>query len=318
VAAGRGDLVGAFTGLAGFFLLTFGFFVFCVLVADNLYAAGWVRMQSSGSARRTRQRAQQAASRRGLMSRASAELAIMLKDWRVIPRDLRNFAQMLAPLLFLPVIYLNILGDRRGSNPLSGMFGRGNFDPSGVLIAGGILFASAAVLGRVADTSISREGKSWWLLKVAPVSASEVIRSKFLAAFIPFVVLSTLLMIGATIWKGFGLFGTLYGLFGILVLGAGMLAIETGLGVPWARLDWDDPRRMSSGWGAMATLVAWALLGIVGGGALCLPIIAEIADPSLVPWATLLGVILSSAVSLGSGLAALMFGVSRLWSVGEA
>ena len=316
-AAGAGDLLGAVAGLSGFLLLTFGLFVGCVLLADNLYAAGWVRMQSSGSAKRTRQRAQQAASRRGLMSRASAASAIMLKDWRVIPRDLRNFAQMLAPLLFLPIIYLQILGGRGSSSSFGRMFGQGTFDATGVFISGGILFASAAVLGRVADTSISREGKSWWLLKAAPVSASEIVRSKFLTAFLPFVVLSSVLLIGAALWKGFSLFGTFYGLFGILVLGAGMIGIETGLGVPWARLDWDDPRRMSSGWGAIATLVAWALLGIVGGGALCLPIFAQITDPSMVPWATLIGLVLSAGVSLGSGLAALMFGVSRLGDVGE-
>jgi hypothetical protein len=125
-------------------------------------------------------------------------------------------------------------------------------------------------------------------------------------------------MIGATIWKGFSPFWALYGLLGVLVLGAGMMGVETGLGVPWARLDWDDPRRMTSGWGAMVTLVAWVLLGIFGGGALCLPVLAQMADPSLVPWATLIGMSLASVVSLGSAYAALQFGISRLGDVGEA
>jgi hypothetical protein len=317
-AAGAGDLLGALAGLAGFLAITFGLFAGCVILADNLYAVGWVRMQSSGSAKRTRQRAQQAATRRGLLSRASAVSAIILKDWRVIPRDLRNFAQMLAPLLFLPVIYLNIIGGGRGAaNPLGDLLGKSVFDPAGVFVAAGILFASAAVFGRIADTSISREGKSWWLLKAAPVSAAEIVRSKFLAAFIPFCVLSTVLMVGAEAWKGFSLLGFLYGLFGVLVLGAGMMAIETGLAVPWARLDWDDPRRMSSGWGAIGSLIAWALLGTVGGGALCLPIFAQAANSSLTLWAILLGMVLASAVSLGSGYAALAFGVSRLGGVGE-
>ena len=51
----------------------------------------------------------------GLAGRAPAWAAIALKDWRVIPRDLRNFAQLLSPLVILPVIYFNLLGGRGGA-----------------------------------------------------------------------------------------------------------------------------------------------------------------------------------------------------------
>ena len=40
---------------------TVGFFALCVLLADRLYAAGWVRMQSSGSSKRGRARSARAA-----------------------------------------------------------------------------------------------------------------------------------------------------------------------------------------------------------------------------------------------------------------
>ena len=317
-AAGRGDIAGAFVGLSGFLLLTFGLFGGCVLVADSLYTTGWMRMQSSGSAKRTKQRAAQAASRGGLLSRAPAFAAIMLKDWRIIPRDLRNFAQMLSPLLFLPVVYINILGGRDTSRSLSRVFARGGVDPTGVLIAGGVLLSSALVFGRIADTGISREGKAWWLLKAAPISAIEIMRAKFLTALVPFMVLSSLLMIGAAFWKGFSLFGFLYGWFGVELLGAGLLAVQAGLAVPWARLDWDDPRRMSSGWGAIITLVAWAFLVLLAGGALCLPLLAEIARPALVVWGVVGGLVLSSLIVVLASALALQFGVSRLGDVGEA
>ena len=316
-AAGSGDLGGAIVGLAGFLVITFGLFAGCVLLADNLYAAGWVRMQSSGSSKRTKQRAEQAENRRGMLSTASAASAIVLKDWRVVPRDLRNFAQMLAPLLFLPVVYLNLLGGRR-SESISEVLRGKSFDPTGLLIAAGVLFSSALVFGRIADTSISREGKSWWLLKVAPVPPSEIIRGKFLAAFVPFAVLSSVLMLGAEVWKGFSIFGFVYGWYGVELLGAGMIAIETGLSVPWARLDWEDPRRMSSGWGSLLSLVTWAVLGLLGGGALCLPVLAQFFDPSLQLWGTVLGIIIATVVCIGGGLAALSFGVNRLPDVGEA
>src|SRR5437868_13759724 len=125
---------------------------------------------------------------------------------------------MLSPLLFLPVVYINILG-RRGVGSFTNILGRGTIDGTGVFIAGGVLFASALVFGRIADTSISREGKSWWLLKAAPVSAAEIMRAKFFAALVPFVILSSVLMIGAALWRGFSLFGWLYGWYGVELLG---------------------------------------------------------------------------------------------------
>ncbi|MDP9374110.1 MAG: hypothetical protein M3Q65_16950, partial [Chloroflexota bacterium] len=62
-AAGEGDWAGAAGGLAGFLLLSFGAFAGCVLLAERLYATGWVRMASSGTARRSRERVARDAAR---------------------------------------------------------------------------------------------------------------------------------------------------------------------------------------------------------------------------------------------------------------
>ena len=108
-SAGLGDLGMAAVAFGGFLFITVGFFAFCVWVADNLYASGWVRMQSSGSAKRGKERSARAAANAGWLGRAPSWFAIALKDWRVIPRDLRNFAQMLAPLALLPFVFFSIV-----------------------------------------------------------------------------------------------------------------------------------------------------------------------------------------------------------------
>src|SRR5262249_810934 len=174
--------------------------------------------------------------------------------------------QMLWPLFLLPVVYFNLLSGRRGAGALAAaeQLGRGAADPAGILIAAGILAATALLFSRLALTAISMEGKSWWLLKAAPISGVEVLRGKFLAAWAPFAGLSTLLLAGAAVWRGFSAFGFLYGWYGVELLGAGMLAVGVGFAVPWARLDWEDPRRMSSGWGALFATLVWAMLALVG------------------------------------------------------
>lgn len=325
-AAGEGQWGTMLVYLGAFMLLTFGFFAGCVLLAENLYAAGWIRMQSSGSARRGRGRAARAATRSGLLGKAPAWLAIVLKDWRIVPRDLRNFAQMLSPLIFLPIVYLNVLNDgstRRGGRNVPSpdsisFFGLGGDDLAGAFIAGGVLVSLVMVFGRIADTGISMEGKSWWLLKIAPISPVELLRGKYLTAYIPFTILATILMAIAAVWRGFDIGWSLYGLYGVLVLGAGLLAISTGMSVPWAKLDWEDPRKMGSWQGSVLSILGWAALGLLGGAFLCIPVFVQAFDPSLTWAGALVGGALAAAVSAGVGYLALLFGVSKLASVGDA
>ena len=67
-AAGNGDLLGASIGMAGFLILTFGLFAGGVIVADRMYTTGWVRMQSSGSAQRSRKRVARDAANAGWLA----------------------------------------------------------------------------------------------------------------------------------------------------------------------------------------------------------------------------------------------------------
>jgi len=321
-AAGIGDIATAVVDLSGFLLLTFGFFAVCVWLADAIYVSGWVRMQSSGSANRSKQRAEKEAANSGLLGNAPASLAVALKDWRVIPRDLRNFAQFLAPLFLLPVLYLNLLG---GGGPRSfnaiaqaNTFAQGRVNFSNIFAAAGVLVTTFLVFNRIASTSISMEGKAWWLLKTAPISGRELLLGKFVAAIMPFSVVGTLLMIGVAVWRGFSLFGFLYGWFGMILLGAGMMAIEIGLAVPWANLEWDDPRRMSSGWGALFALAGYIILGLLAGLLLSLPLIARAFLPSLEVMAWFVGPLSAIAATAAIGGLVAQFGLSRLGNVGEA
>ncbi|MFN8511921.1 MAG: hypothetical protein U0841_04890 [Chloroflexia bacterium] len=320
-AAGEGRWGVAAGELALYLLLTLGFFGGCVIAADRLYAAGWVRMQGSGTARRSRARSAREGANVGWLGRAPAWAAIALKDWRVIPRDLRNFAQLLAPLLLLPVLYLNLLGNRRNARNATEIFDRiapGTLDPANIAIAVGVLTATVLVFRRMAATSISMEGKAWWIMKAAPIAPDELLRGKLSAALIPFAATSTILLFGAAIWRGFSLVGALYGWYGVELLGAGMLAIATGAAVPWAKLDWDDPRRMGSGWGGLISFLASGLFAGVAGALLCLPVAASAFFPGATAVAWVIGPLGALAATAGIVWLSLWFGGQYLGQVGEA
>jgi len=323
VAAGYGRIGASLLDLALFLLITFGFFAVCVVLADRLYTSGWTRMQSAGSARRSaRDRAR--ARRGGALVTAPSLLTIALKDWRVIPRDLRNFAQMLSPLLLVPFIYLNIVtnsGPRDRAN-LSQMLGRlegdGALTLAQVALAGSVLFIASLVFTRVALTSISMEGKSWWLLKAAPLSSWELLRGKFLSAYLPLAGLDVLLMLGAAVWRQFSIVAFLYTTIGTLILGVGVIAICVGLSVPWARLDWDDPRRMSSGWGGLIAFIVQTFYALLGLAFLALPALASIWFPDWALAAWLIGPAGALVLTFAVGFPIFSFGAHRLARVGES
>jgi ABC-2 type transport system permease protein len=317
VDAGRGELLGALPAFGGFALMTVGVFALSVWVSEALYASGWVRMQSSGNAKKSLARSARAASRSGWLGRAPAWFAIVLKDWRVIPRDLRNFAQMLAPLALIPFVLFNLISGGGRRNPLNGIDSWGGSGGVSIFIAVSVLMTVMFVVGRVAETSISMESKSWWLIKAAPVSPGEVLFGKFMTAAIPFVALATALMAVAAIWRHFDPVWALYGWLAVLVLGLGMLAAAVGLSVPWAKLDWDDPRRMLTWQTSVLTMAVWVAIGLVAGLLFCLPFLAEFAGQGWVPVMMLAGFLLGSAVATGSGYALIHYGMTRLPAVGE-
>jgi hypothetical protein len=196
-AAGDGRWLAALAGVAGFLVLTFGFFVGCVVVADRLYATGWARMQGAGTANRNRARAARDAANAGWLGRAPAWLAIALKDWRVIPRDLRNFAQLLAPLFILPIVYINLLGGGRGGRragdfgDVPGGFDGGDFDPFGLVVATGILVSTVLIFRRIASNRDQHGGAGLVDPEDRADPAARVLRGKLAAALIPFAILST-------------------------------------------------------------------------------------------------------------------------------
>src|SRR4051794_29644345 len=118
----------------------------------------------------------------------------------------------------------------------------------------------------------------------------------------------------AEVWKGFNPFWLLYGWFGVEVLGLGMLAMSTGLSVPWAKLNWDDPKRMLSWQTAVLTLVSWFALGAIGGLVLCMPVLVELfntANTSLIAIMMLICAVVTAMLAGGAAYAVLRLGMIK-------
>lgn len=285
--AGRGLVdIGSGHWLTGilFILLTIalsgGMFWFALVTAERLYYTGWSSIQ--GVAHKKKPVRAQRGSGAIPVSTATGHItarpsifarflpaqtrAVISKDWLMLRRDLRSMSQVVTPLIF-GVIYGFLLLRDGGPGP-----GRGEAPEAfssimaELLTYGGVgiaVFIGWSLLSRLALMAFSAEGKSYWLVKVAPVHTGKLLLGKFIIAFLPSLALSWIFWLGisllqrppfSTIWYGFPV---------LALINAGMAGISLAFGITSAKLDWTDPRRMSSGgWsGCLSGLLTFIYIG---------------------------------------------------------
>lgn len=268
------------------------------ILARRLYFAGWEQMRSSDRRREMRRsrlpwnrvdNAAMLARPSGLLSRLSpGTVAIMRKDFRAIPRDLTSMAQVLSPLsigVFFVLQRLLYPVQMRGIVAFPGML-----QPLLIMLSAGIAAAvSAMILSRFCLTGFSIEGRTYWMLKSAPVSRHELVIAKFLVAYLPYLGLGAALLVLLELARAFAdarvaggplLASTaagihpgllLYAWFVVATVGAGVLAINLALGVARPNLRWDTPHEMLTPDVGCLSLVTYGAYGFVAGFALVVP-----------------------------------------------
>jgi len=325
VQIGEGHWVSG-VGLLG---LTLGFaglaFGIALVSAERLYYTGWASL-SGKQKRKKAPRPARAAPRRPVRAHAGRSLpspvrAIISKDFAVLRRDLRNMSQMITPII-LGIIYTVML-IRGGGKPPPGqgeapewfMSGfRNLLDYGNIAIA---LFVGWTLLQRLAAMGFSHEGRYYWLLKTAPVSASQLLASKFAVAYLPALALGWGFMLVLSLAQHASL-ATAASSF--LIVGfclAAVTGVNLAFGVAGAVFDWEDPRQMLRGSiGCLSTLASAISLPV------CLafflgPVIGAVllGQPELV--GQIIGLALGGLVSTACALVPLLLVRSRVPRLAE-
>src|SRR4030067_849206 len=118
------------------------------------------------------------------------------------------------------------------------------------------MFVGWVLLGRLAAIAFSQEGRSYWILKTAPVSAARLIAAKFASAFLPATALGWGFVLALTVVRqsSFG-----HALFSMMVVAACFFAapgINLAFGIAGAVCEWEDPRQMQRSAAGCLSLVA--------------------------------------------------------------
>jgi hypothetical protein len=266
VEIGRGQIaVAAIGSVLLYLLITVGFFLVTIFLANRLYLTGWLRMQSAGAV------AQEIDERPGVFGRNSLDFILAYKDWLLRIRDPRLLATLFSSVIFaLVAIFFMLRPNEDGSsllNPIEGSTGDGVAPFStGIVICGILYFLGWMLFQRMALTALSIERQAFYVLKVAPISASQVLRAKVFGLFLPYAIISSAGLVAAMFILDLNLIWVPYGLLVLLIMGYGLFSYLTAVGFLYPNLTWDDPRRMANRKAGLPSLIgsfAYSLVCIV-------------------------------------------------------
>ena len=226
-----------------------------------LYRRGFSRAQESDTLRQNKRY-----SGEGILTlysrlfpgRVTRELIV--KDLRTLVRDRSQWSQMLL-LAGLVVVYLynfSVMPIDRTPIPryiLDFMMTYLNLGLAG--------FVLASICSRFVFPGVSLEGKSFWLLRTAPVSLRRFLWAKMLALSLPLMVLGQFLVYMSSYILKSDPLATLLGCCVVFTLTLAITGLGTGLGAIFPRFEVENPAQIPTGFGGMIYMVSsLALIGI--------------------------------------------------------
>jgi ABC-2 type transport system permease protein len=129
--------------------------------------------------------------------------------------------------------------------------------------AGIALFVGWSLVGRLATIGFSQEGRTFWILKTAPVSAGRLLASKFLVAFLPATALGWIFLLALSIARRVAFEQAAFSLIAVAACFAAATGVNLTFGVAGATFDWQDPRHMlRGGSGCLAVLASVLVIAI--------------------------------------------------------
>ncbi len=259
----RGEWLPALAYLTLSVGLAAGVFVLSLSVAERLYYSGWFKVRSTPGrkAKRVAVRPMEKEQARRLPFLSPPVWGIVLKDFRMLRRDLRNLSQLLSPIIFALIYAVMALrGGRSDMDERAFAVMRQYAFYFTIFIS---LFACWGLTMRLAMMGFSQEGRNYWILKSAPLRPGQLVLAKWLVAFLPGAAIGSLLVVGIGIMQRATLSDILFGWLVLVPVVAGNTGLNLAFGITGARLDWTDPRRMTSGGaGCLASLLGMAFQGV--------------------------------------------------------
>ena len=213
---------------------------------------------------------------------------LVVKDLTVFIRDASQWSQL---LLLGAVVAIYVFNFRALPIDGDGALAQGMRDMATVLNLGLGAFVTIAVAVRFVFPMVSIEGRSWWILRTAPVSLQRIWRTKFWMGFAPLSVFAVCLVVLTNHMLSVPAVPAAIIAALLVALVAAIVAMGLAFGAVHPKLDTGNAAQIATGFGAMiymaaalgltfvvVALAAWPFARLLHAGRYALPLSATEAS----------------------------------------
>jgi len=178
--------------------------------------------------------------------------SLLLKDLRTFLRDTTQWSQLLL-LVALVVVYLYNFSVLPSNFTFATFYLQNLFSFLNLGLAG---FVLAAVAVRFVFTSVSSEGRAFWILRSSPLTMEKLLWSKFWTALPPLLLLSQVLTIASNHFLGATPFMTVLSSVTILFVTFGIVGLGVGMGAAFPKFKFENVTQIAGSSGGLLYMIA--------------------------------------------------------------
>jgi len=178
--------------------------------------------------------------------------SLLLKDLRTFLRDTTQWSQLLL-LVALVVVYLYNFSVLPANFTFATFYLQNLFSFLNLGLAG---FVLSAVAVRFVFTSVSSEGRAFWILRSSPLTMEKLLWSKFWTALPPLLLLSQVLTIVSNQFLGATLFMTVLSSITILFVTFGIVGLGVGMGAAFPKFKFENVTQIAGSSGGLLYMIA--------------------------------------------------------------
>jgi Putative ATP-binding cassette len=174
------------------------------------------------------------------------------------------------------------------------------------------------LVARLGGMAFSQEGKSFWMLKTAPVRVSQMIQAKFTTAYLPGLLIGWTFLVALAILQRGALSALWFTAPAVALIIAGNTGLQLTFGITGANMTWNDPRQMQRSSAGCFSVIASLVYMPVAFGMFFLPPLG-VALLGIPEWTgQVVGLLLGGVLSLVCAIVPLRLVSDRVLLLGEA
>lgn len=231
-------------------------FLLSAALVERTYLKAWTKAQEGGRPGHGGSLLDRIERAAGFLPRVPRLL--LAKDLSIFLRDASQWSQLVLIGALVVIYVYNFTALPIAENTPLGIVLR---DVATFCNLGLAAFVVTSVAVRFVFPTISLEGRSWWILRTAPVSLGRLWWSKFWIGFGPLVVLGEVLVVLTNHLLGVNPLATAVFAATLVPLVAAIVAMGLGFGAAHPRLDTQNAAQIATGFGAIVYMVS--ALGLV-------------------------------------------------------